>query len=203
MRHFLASVRSGVVKTFRCTALAWTTRHTLAKRLNRLASRNQLAAFSAPSVKHTFQNSPIFRQRTLPDSNGCTRAAQCRSFGKSQVAHCFGRKLGELIAMARIVNLVTGTPPIALTVANNCEPHSQNSVFPVARIGIDAALPIHRAVQHGFYAKPWLRRWSIVWFATYAHSVVACWFATPWTPPLWQRGFFLVNFLMLRRFLPS
>ena len=34
-------------------------------------------------------------------------------------------------------------------------------------------------------------------------SVVAGWFATPWTPPLWQRGFFLVNCFVLRRFLPS
>ena len=47
--------------------------------------------------------------------------------------------------------------------------------------------------QHGFYARPRLRRWSIVWFATCFRSVVAYWFATPWTPPLWQRGFFLVN----------
>ena len=30
---------------------------------------------------------------------------------------------------------------------------------------------------------------------TVVHSVVAFWFATPRTPPLWQRDFFLVNYL--------
>ena len=34
-------------------------------------------------------------------------------------------------------------------------------------------------------------------------SVVAFWFATPRTPPLWQRDFFLVNCWVLRRFLTS
>ena len=58
-------------------------------------------------------------------------------------------------------------------------------------------------MQHGFYARPRLRRWSIVWFATFFRSVAAIWFATPWTPPLWQRGFFLVNCFVLRRFLTS
>ena len=57
--------------------------------------------------------------------------------------------------------------------------------------------------QHVFYARPRLRRWSIVWFATLFRSVVAFWFAAPWTPPLWQRGFFLVNCLVLRRLLAS
>ena len=38
--------------------------------------------------------------------------------------------------------------------------------------------------QHGFYAKPRLRRWSIVWFAMFVRFVVAFWFATPWTPSL-------------------
>ena len=31
----------------------------------------------------------------------------------------------------------------------------------------------------------------------------AFWFVTPRTPPLWQRGFFLVNCLVLRRLLAS
>ena len=31
----------------------------------------------------------------------------------------------------------------------------------------------------------------------------AIWLVTPRTPPLWQRGFFLVNWLVLRRFLTS
>ena len=52
--------------------------------------------------------------------------------------------------------------------------------------------------QHGFYARPRLRRWSIVRFATFDHSVIAFWFATPRTPPLWQRDFFLINCLQLR-----
>ena len=34
-------------------------------------------------------------------------------------------------------------------------------------------------------------------------SVVAFWFAMPRTPPLWQRDFFLVNCLVLRRLLAS
>ena len=34
-------------------------------------------------------------------------------------------------------------------------------------------------------------------------SVVACWIATPRTPPLWQRVFFLVNCLVLRSLLAS
>ena len=37
----------------------------------------------------------------------------------------------------------------------------------------------------------------------HACSVVADWFATPWTPPLWQRGFFLVNCFVLPHFLSS
>ena len=32
----------------------------------------------------------------------------------------------------------------------------------------------------------------------HSRSVVAFWFATPRTPPLWQRDFFLVNCFMLR-----
>ena len=36
-----------------------------------------------------------------------------------------------------------------------------------------------------------------------AHFGDALWFATPRTPPLWQRGFFLVNCLVLRRLLAS
>ena len=35
--------------------------------------------------------------------------------------------------------------------------------------------------QHGFYASHGFRRWSIVWFAVFDRSVVACWFAMPWT----------------------
>ena len=58
-------------------------------------------------------------------------------------------------------------------------------------------------VQHGFYARPRLRLWSIVWLADSVRSVVAFWFATPRTPPLWQRNFFLVNCLVLRRLLAS
>ena len=53
----------------------------------------------------------------------------------------------------------------------------------------------------GVQAKPRLRRWSIARFAIFIRSVVACWSATPWTPPLWQRSFFLVNCFVLRRFL--
>ena len=37
----------------------------------------------------------------------------------------------------------------------------------------------------------------------FVRSVVAFWFATPRTPPLWQRVFFLVNLLQMRRFLAS
>ena len=37
----------------------------------------------------------------------------------------------------------------------------------------------------------------------FARSIVASWFATPWTPPLWQRDFSLVNCFVLRRFLTS
>ena len=35
------------------------------------------------------------------------------------------------------------------------------------------------------------------------HFGGAFWFVTPRTPPLWQRGFFLVNCLVLRRLLAS
>ena len=62
---------------------------------------------------------------------------------------------------------------------------------------------MRRDGQHGFYARPRLRRWRLVWFAAFDRSVVVCWFAAPWTPPLWQRGFFLVNCFELRRFLTS
>ena len=37
----------------------------------------------------------------------------------------------------------------------------------------------------------------------YVRFVVAFWFAEPWTPHLWQRGFFLVNCFVLRRLLAS
>ena len=37
----------------------------------------------------------------------------------------------------------------------------------------------------------------------FVRSVVAFWFATPRTPPLWQRGFPLVECFVLRRFLTS
>ena len=57
--------------------------------------------------------------------------------------------------------------------------------------------------QHVFYARPRLRLWSINRFGTFFRFVVAFWFATPRTPPLWQRDFFLVNCLVLRRLLAS
>ena len=68
---------------------------------------------------------------------------------------------------------------------------------------MDTGLIGRRVCQHGFYARPRLRPWNIVWLAVFARSVVACWFAMPWTPPLWQRGFFLVDWFVLRRFLAS
>ena len=46
-------------------------------------------------------------------------------------------------------------------------------------------------------------RWSIVWFAAFDRFDEMFLFATPRTPPLWQRGFFLINCLMLRRLLRS
>ena len=35
--------------------------------------------------------------------------------------------------------------------------------------------------QHGFYARPRLPSLEHVWFAVFDRSVVACWFAMPWT----------------------
>ena len=43
------------------------------------------------------------------------------------------------------------------------------------------------------YARPRLRHWSVVWFATFDRFDDVFWLATPWTPPLWQRELFLVN----------
>ena len=37
----------------------------------------------------------------------------------------------------------------------------------------------------------------------FIRSVFASWLATPWTLPLWQSRFFLVNCFVLRRFLAS
>ena len=105
--------------------------------------------------------------------------------------------------MVRIANLVTGTHQIALTVANNFAPNSPNNASLAVLIGIENVLPLHRVVQHGFYARPRLRLWSIVRFATFNHFDGVFGFATPRTPPLWQRGFFLINCLVLRRLLAS
>ena len=41
-----------------------------------------------------------------------------------------------------------------------------------------------------FYARPRLRRWSIHLVVHVARFVDVFWFATPRTPPLWQRDFF-------------
>ena len=57
--------------------------------------------------------------------------------------------------------------------------------------------------QHGFYARPWLRRWTVIRFATFDHFGGVFWFSTPRTPPLRQRGFFFVNCLVLRHLLAS
>ena len=74
------------------------------------------------------------------------------------------RKFGIYTVMVRIANLVTGTHQIALTVANNFAPNSPNNASLAVLIGIENVLPLHRVVQHGFYARPRLRLWSIVWF---------------------------------------
>ena len=62
--------------------------------------------------------------------------------------------------------------------------------------------PIRSATvrQHGFYARPRLRRWSIVRLAPFERFGDALWFTTLRTPPLWQRGFFLVNCLGVATF---
>ena len=55
--------------------------------------------------------------------------------------------------------------------------------------------PIRSATvrQHGFYARPRLRHWSIIRFAAFNCFDDMCWCATPRTPPLWQRSFPLVE----------
>ena len=72
-------------------------------------------------------------------------------------------------------------------------------------IGALAKWNIYRsaAAQHGVYGGPRLRPWNIIWFAALDCFGNILRFATPRTPPLWQRGFFLVNCFVLRRFLAS
>ena len=66
-----------------------------------------------------------------------------------------------------------------------------------------SCLAIHLAVQHGFYARPRLCRWNVVWFAKSITSLTRFGLPRRGHRLFWQHGFFLVNCLVLRHFLAS
>ena len=54
--------------------------------------------------------------------------------------------------MGRTESSATTMLQTVLIAANNSEPNSRNNALLAALIGIETVLPLHRVVQHGFYA---------------------------------------------------
>ena len=77
-----------------------------------------------------------------------------------------------------------------------------DNAYGVALIGNKASLALHRRTTW-FLRKAAASSLGHRLVCRLIRSVVAFWFASPRTPPLWQRDFFLVNCSQLRRFLAS